>query len=107
MPRCRALINKCNTQLTFFFLSVDLPTADVQAIKGKLAAADVAFVAERPIPGSDHTAVYFVVKTVTQAQFFVELKFKQGANLCKITVKSAIKAQSEFVKNGIAKLLMA
>jgi len=84
----------------------DLPTADIQAVKGKLAAIDVAFVAERPIPGSDHTAVYFTAKTITNAAFLVELKFKQGANLCKITIKSSNKAHSEFVKNGVAKAIM-
>ena len=31
----------------------DLPTADIEAIKNKFAAVDVAFVAKRDVPGPD------------------------------------------------------
>ena len=85
----------------------DLPTADPQAVKAKLAAKDVAFVAERPIPNTDTSAAYFSIRTVTNAQFLVELKFKAGSNLCKVTVKSPSKPLSEFVKAAVAKIISA
>ena len=83
-----------------------MPTADIGAVKSKLAAVDVIFVAERAIPQSDQTAVYFTARTITNLQFLIELKFKAGASICKITVKSQNKAFSELVKGGISKTLM-
>jgi len=82
-----------------------LPTADIGAVKAKLAAKDVIFVAERVIPGSDHTAVYFTAKTVTNQQFLVELRFKAGANICKVVVRSPNRALSELVKGGVCKAI--
>jgi len=84
-----------------------LPTADIGAVKAKLAAKDVVFVAERVIPGSDHTAVYLTAKTVTNQQYLVELKFKAGSNICKVTVKSPSRAFSELIKVGVSKAVMA
>jgi len=61
---------------------------------------DAVFVAERAIPGSDQTGVYLTAKTVTNQQFLVELKFKAGAAICKISVKSPNKALSSLVLSG-------
>ena len=61
---------------------------------------DVVFVAERAIPGSDQTAVYLTAKTVTNQQFLVEIKFKAGTAICKISVKSPNKALSSLVLSG-------
>ena len=39
--------------------------------------------------------------------FLLEVKFKAGANLVKITVKAPTKDQSEIVKGAVAKILSA
>ena len=77
------------------------------AVKAKLAAKDIVFIAERAVPNSDQTAVYFTAKIVTNQQFLVELKFKAGANICKVTVKSPSRAMSELVKTGVARVVSA
>jgi hypothetical protein len=94
--------------LSFFLLivSTDLPTIDVEAIKSKLAAQSIAFVAQRDVPGQEgQSVVYFSCRTVTNASFLVELKFKRGVNVCKVTVKSPNKALSELCKVTVAKLI--
>jgi AP-1 complex subunit beta-1 len=86
----------------------DLPTVDIEAIKVKLSAKDVVFVAKRDVPGQvGQVSVYFSATTVTNAAFFVELKFKAGMNVTKVTVKSQNKVQSEMCKSTIAKILSA
>jgi len=84
----------------------DLPTVDIEAIKSKLAAHSIAFVAQREVPGQEgQSVVYFSCKTVTNASFLVELKFKRGMNVSKVTVKSPSKALSELCKITVAKLI--
>ncbi|KAJ1440491.1 adaptin N terminal region-domain-containing protein [Ochromonadaceae sp. CCMP2298] len=86
-------------------LASDLPTVDIEAVKAKLGAKDIAFVLKRDLPDGQQTAVYFSAKTVTNSALLVELKFKAGMNVCKVTVKSANKALSELCKVAVVKLL--
>jgi len=84
----------------------NLPTVDVEAIKAKLSAHNVTFVAQRDVPGQDgQFVVYYSCKTVTNASFLVELKFKRGMNVCKVTVKSPNKGLSELCKVTVVKLI--
>lgn len=86
--------------------NADLPTVDVEAIKAKLAAKDIAFVATREVPGqAGQVAVFFSCRTVTNATFLIELKFKSGLNICKVTVKSPSPALSELCKATVSKIL--
>ena len=85
----------------------DLPTVDIEAIKSKLAAKDVVFVAKRDIPGQvGQVSVFFSVNLVNNQAFFVELKFKAGLNVCKVVVRSPNKAYSELVKTTVARLVL-
>jgi hypothetical protein len=86
----------------------DLPTVDIEAVKSKLAAKDIAFVTKRDVPGQEgqQVAVYFSARTVTNASLLIELKFKTGMNICKVTVKSTNKGLSELCKAAVAKLLL-
>ena len=98
--------------LSIFFLTSDLPTVDIEKIKSKLSSSEISFVAKRDVPGTDGQAqsaiaVYFSCSTVTNNSFLVELKFKSGLNLCKVTVKSPSKPLSELCTVTIVKLLMA
>lgn len=101
-------ISCISNTLSIFFLSTDLPTVDLEVIKSKLAAKDIAFVAKRDVPGQEgqQVAVYFFARTVTNAQLFIELKFKTGMNLAKVTVRSTNKHLSELCKVAVAKLLI-
>ncbi len=85
----------------------NVPTADISAVKAKLDAQAVSFVAERQIPGTDQTAVYFGIRLANGGSFLLEVKFKAGANLLKVTVKSPSKEQSEIVKTAVSKILSA
>jgi len=61
----------------------NLPTVDVEAIKAKLSTHSITFVAQRDVPGQEgQFVVYYSCKTVTNASFLVELKFKRGMNVC-------------------------
>ncbi len=85
----------------------DLPSVDTEFIKSKLAAKEVAFVVKRDIPGQEgQLALYFAAQTVSGHVFYIELKFKAGFNICKVTVKSSNKVFSEHCRNNIAKLLL-
>eukprot|EP00607_Mallomonas_marina_P007561 CAMPEP_0182418690 /NCGR_PEP_ID=MMETSP1167-20130531/3057_1 /TAXON_ID=2988 /ORGANISM="Mallomonas Sp, Strain CCMP3275" /LENGTH=873 /DNA_ID=CAMNT_0024593001 /DNA_START=220 /DNA_END=2841 /DNA_ORIENTATION=+ len=85
----------------------DLPTVEIEAIKEKLGAKDIAYVAQRDVPGQDgQIVVYFSCRTMTNASFLVELKFKKGFNICKVTVKSQNRALSELCKVTVARLLV-
>ena len=87
----------------------DMPTADPTAVQAKLAAIDVSFVTQRNVPGADgvqQAAVYFTCTTDRQRYLLVEIKFKAGFNLCKVTVRSQNKAMSELCKVAISKLLV-
>ena len=92
---------------TYAYL-LDLPSVDIEAIKAKLTAKDIAFVAKRDVPGQEgqQVAVYFCARTVTNASLLIELKFKTGMNICKVTVKSSNKGLSELCKLAVAKLLV-
>jgi hypothetical protein len=85
-----------------------LPTVDIEAVKSKLAAKDISFVTKRDVPGQEgqQVAVYFSARTVTNASLLIELKFKTGMNICKVTVKSTNKGLSELCKVAVAKLLL-
>ncbi len=79
---------------------------DAEAVKAKLAAKEVAFVLKRDIPGQDgQSALYFAAQSMGGHTYFVELKFKLGFNMCKVTVKSENKALSEHCKKAVAELL--
>ena len=101
-------LNSNNVRSFSSIVLTDLPTVDIEAIKAKLAAKDIAFVAKRDVPGQEgqQVAVYFCARTVTNAQLLIELKFKTGLNLAKVTVKSANKGLSELCKVAVAKLLI-
>lgn len=67
---------------------------------------DVGFVVRRDIPGADaYSALYFVAKTISNVVVYLEMKFKPGMNLTKLTVRSPNKMVSEHMKISIAKLL--
>ena len=85
----------------------NIPTADITAVKNKLTVHGVSVVAERAIPGTDQTAVYFGVRLASGGNFLLEIKFKAGANLVKVTVKSPAKDQSEAVRASVERLLKA
>jgi hypothetical protein len=79
---------------------------DVEVIKKKLQVHDVAFVATREIPGQQgQIAAFFSCQAINNVVFLIELKFKSGMNICKITVRSPNKTLSEICKNAIAALI--
>jgi AP-1 complex subunit beta-1 len=85
----------------------DVPSVELSVIQNKLGAHNIAFVAQRDVPGQEgQSVVYFSCKTVTNASFLVELKFKRGMNVCKVTVKSPNKAYSELCKVTVARLIV-
>lgn len=86
----------------------DLRSADVETIKAKLVAKDVCFVATREVPGQvGQLAAFFSCRTVTNVLFLVELKFKSGMNICKVTVKSPSKWLSELCRQAVARIISA
>ena len=94
--------------MIMFCVFIDLPSTNVEVIKSKLTTKNIAFVAQRDVPGQEGQIVlYFSCKTVTNVSFLVELKFKQGLNVCKVTVKSPNKALSDLCKATVAKLIVA
>lgn len=82
----------------------DLPTTDIEAVKAKLGAHNVNFSAAKEVQPGQHV-VYFSCKTVTNSSFLVELKFKAGMNVAKVSVRSSNKALSELCKAMVGKLL--
>ena len=85
---------------------IDVSIAQIDSVKSKLMSKDVAFVAQRDSPDGQ-TVLYFNCRTVTNASFLVELKFKQGFNVSKLTVKSPNKGFSELCKVTLAKVISA
>jgi hypothetical protein len=84
----------------------DMPSVDIEHIKNKLEAHNVSYVTKREVPGqAGQTAVFFFCRTVTNASFMVELKFKAGMNICKVSVRSPNKAMSDLVKTTISRLI--
>lgn len=89
-------------------MSLDLPSVDVETIKSKLRAHDVAFVATREIPGQQgQIAAFFSAQTGNNYVFLIELKFKTGMNICKITIRSSNKNLSEMCKSTIQSIVTA
>lgn len=85
----------------------DLPTTDIENVKRKMMMSDFGFIVARDIPGQDgQSAQYFCSKHLSGVSILVELKFKSGLNVCKITVKSINKGLSEAAKILIAKALL-
>lgn len=82
---------------------------DIEAVKAKLAAKDIAFVTKRDVPGQEgqQVAVYFSARTVTNVVLLIELKFKTGLNICKVSVRSPNKGLSELCKTAVSKLVLA
>jgi hypothetical protein len=91
-----------------FFRILDLPSADVNVVKGKLVEKDFAFVMLRDIAGqAGQQAAYYTATTVTNVTFIIELKFKAGMNICKVTVRSPNKALSEGCKTAVGRIISA
>eukprot|EP00605_Chrysophyceae_sp_TOSAG23-4_P000046 GSChrysophyteH1.ASY1.ANO1.48.1 assembled CDS len=84
----------------------NVPTTDIEAVKQKFSSNNLTFIASRPIPNTDQTAVYFAGKVAyPSTDFYIEVKFKAGANICKVTVKSTSNPQSEIVKAAVARIV--
>ena len=88
------------------FSLVDVSSADPTVIQQKLNSQNICFVASRDVPGQEgQTASFFSCRTMTNASFLVELKFRKGFNACKVTVKSPNKAMSDLLKSTVARLI--
>ena len=83
----------------------DLPSVDHEVLKTKLVSKDVTFIMKRDIPGEGQSVLYFLSRTANNVQYFIELKLKQGMNVCKVTVKCASKVYAEFGRVAVAKIL--
>ena len=84
----------------------NVPTTNTDDIKSLFARNNMEFIAARQIPNTDQTAVYFAAKTsYPNTIFLVETKFKAGANICKVTVKSGNNAHSDVVKSAVARVV--
>jgi hypothetical protein len=86
----------------------DMSSADRETIQQKLTAKDICFVANREVPGQEgQSASFFSCRTMTNASFLVELKFRKGFNACKVTVKSPNKAMSDLLKATVARIIIS
>lgn len=84
----------------------ECPSTDVEVIKSKLAAHDINFIFNRPMPGQEGKfAVYFYCRTLTNVVFIAEIMLKRGMNMAKVTVKSNNKAFSELCKQTVVKII--
>lgn len=91
----------------YLLITTDLSTLDQDLIKNKLASKNIKFLLSRDIPGQEgQKSVYYSAKAISNVQLYVELKFKSGMNVCKITVKSSNKTLSELCKSVVAKILV-
>ena len=85
----------------------NVSSTDPAFVKSRMASFNLSFIAERQIPGTDQTAVYFCAKTAYPAiTYLVEIKFKAGVSIAKVTVKSPTTALSDVVKTAVAKILV-
>ena len=85
-----------------------MPSTDPEVIQQKLTAKNICFVANREVPGQEgQTVSFFSCRTMTNASFLVELKFRKGFNACKVTVKSPNKAMSDLLKSTVARIVVA
>jgi hypothetical protein len=80
---------------------------DVEVIKHKLSHKEIVFIAKREIAEGQQIVAYFSAKTVTNEIFLIELKFKTGLNVSKVTVKSQNKIHSEIIKVAVSKVLVS
>lgn len=95
-----------NFHVWFYIVNFpDLPTLDFEAIKSNLSKKNITFVVTRDL-GPDQRAMYFSTKVLGGQIYLVELKFKSGMNVCKITVKAANKQISEAIKGVVEKILL-
>jgi hypothetical protein len=93
--------------LSFDIDLVDLPTADPAAVQSKVTARGFFFVVNRDLPGQDgQRAAYYHAKILNGGSCLVELKFKAGLNVCKISVRSASKPFAEACKVSVGKVLV-
>ncbi len=81
---------------------------DVEEIKHKLSRHHISFVASRDIPGqTGQSASFFACRTASNpSPFLVELKFKAGMKICKVTIRSPSKGLSELCRVTLARLVL-
>jgi len=85
----------------------DLPTADPTAIQAKVTTRGYFFVVNRDLPGQDgQRAAYYHSKLLNGGSCLVELKFKAGMNVCKISARSSSKIVAEACKVAFGKILI-
>lgn len=90
------------------FALLDLPTADPTAVQAKLTARGYFFVVNRDLPNQEgQRAAYYHSKLLNGGSCFVELKFKAGMNVCKISARSSSKVVAEACKVAIGKILVS
>jgi AP-1 complex subunit beta-1 len=77
---------------------------NMEDVKAKLGAQRVAFCVQRQL-GEDQFMQYFSCQTITGTALVVEIKYKQGLAMCKVTVKSPVPALSSLVKTTVAAAL--
>lgn len=84
----------------------NVPTTETAVVKEIFASNNLAFIADRQIPNTDQTAVYFAAKTAfPDVTYLVEVKFKAGASICKVTVKSPNTTLSNVIKTAVARIV--
>jgi len=76
----------------------------MEDVKAKLREQRVAFCIQRQL-GEDQFMQYFSCQTMTGTALVVEVKYKQGLAMCKVTVKSSVPALSSLVKTTVAAAL--
>jgi len=82
----------------------NVTSAHIDTVKSKLGAKSVSFVTQRAV-GADQVMAYFSCRSLTNITFVVEVKFKQGLSMCKVTVKSPNRALSELCKTTVARII--
>lgn len=85
---------------------VDLPSLDLSVVQSKLALRDITFVVNRDLPEGQR-ASYFYARSINNTNFLVELKFKAGMNVCKVSVRSTSKPVADVCKVTVATILLA
>lgn len=82
-----------------------MPSTDLELIKRKLSSHNVNFVTRRDLQPGQYAA-FFAARTLSNQSFIIEIKFKEGMNISKVSVRSNNKALSELCKASIAKLIV-
>ena len=77
---------------------------DMEAVKSKLSGAQCGFVLQRQM-GDDQFMQYFSLKTLTDEAAVVEVKYKTGLQMCKVTVKSSNSTVAAVIKGCVAAAL--